>query len=443
MNRKKVYLRIEELIKNLRSQRIKEAARQAGDLKAWTRQRKMPLSDILICTLAKKGLSAVMEIRQYFQTVKRVEQTVSKQDYFKQRQKLNPEVFRMLNSDYLKGFYAGQEPQTWNGYLVMATDGSRGEIPNSEENRHIYGVSRNNSGDTVARVCISALRDVFNRFIADISIGRNYASEIEGAKAHITALKEITGERPVLIMFDRNYASLEFMDFLEQNGIKYLIRLHASDYKAEVEAMEGADGEVELNYKAGRLRIIKQKSPRRAAELKEKQSACVRIIKTVFANGDKANFITNLREGSGRDILRLYKKRWSIEKKFHTLKNKLKFESVAGKASIYVKQDFFAQMLVFNITQDLITAAERRVAKKAKKKRLKYEMRINENIAIGLLKEKFIRLMVEEEDSLKEAMFRCLIADMERYIVPVRELKSSPRKRKYYNKYKCNQKPSF
>jgi hypothetical protein len=52
------------------------------------------------------------------------------------------------------------------------------------------------------------------------------SSEIQDTKAHIGALKEIVGEQPVVIMFDRNYASLEFVDFLEKSGVNYLIRLH-------------------------------------------------------------------------------------------------------------------------------------------------------------------------------------------------------------------------
>jgi hypothetical protein len=153
--------------------------------------------------------------------------------------------------------------------------------------------------------------------------------------------------------------------------------------------------------------------------------------------------VTNLREGTAREIKGLYKKRWSIEQKYHTLKNKLKFESVTGKASIYVEQDFWAQLLIYNMVQDLISVAERQAVTMAKKKRLKYPIRINENIAIGLFKEQFIRLIVEEDDERKDDMFRRLMADMERNIVPVRKLKSTPRKWKNYNKYKCNLKPSF
>jgi hypothetical protein len=87
-----------------------------------------------------------MEIRQYFQAAEKMEQMVSKWDYLKQRQKLNPEVFKILNRNYLKRFYSGREAKERQGYLVMAADGSRAEIPNSLENRQEYGESINKYG---------------------------------------------------------------------------------------------------------------------------------------------------------------------------------------------------------------------------------------------------------------------------------------------------------
>jgi len=99
----------------------------------------------------------------------------------------------------------------------------------------------------------------------------------------------------------------------------------------------------------------------------------VRIAKARLDSGEGAAFMTNLAEGSASDIKRLCKKRRSIEQKRHVLKNKLKFESVTGKASACVKQDFRAQMQVYNIVQDLITAAEAHAARQARKKRLKHE----------------------------------------------------------------------
>ena len=121
----------------------------------------------------------------------------------------------------------------------------------------------------------------------------------------------------------------------------------------------------------------------------------------------------------------------------------MKFESVTGNASIYVKQDFWAQALVYNIIQDLIIKAEHEAVNKTQEKPLCYEIRINQNIAIGLFKEQFIKLMLEEDEGRKSAMFISLIAEMERNILPIRELKGSPRKWNKSNKYKCNLKPAF
>jgi hypothetical protein len=124
MEKNEAQLRIEQLVEEIRSEWIKETARLMGDFSSWTRRRDMPLEDMLLCALSKKGLSGVMELREYFQSAGKEEQTVSKQDYFQQRKKLNPEVFKVLNHNYLKRFYDGQEAKTWNGYLVMAVDGS-------------------------------------------------------------------------------------------------------------------------------------------------------------------------------------------------------------------------------------------------------------------------------------------------------------------------------
>jgi len=443
MGEHKIPSRIKALLTEISSSEIIKAARQDKDSSSWSRQRDMPLHDILICTLAKKGLSTAMELLQYFKAIGKGEQTISKQGYLQQRQKLNPEVFTVLNRNYLRRFYEGDEAVTWNGYLVFAGDGSRAEIPNSAENRKEYGVSTNGHGETSARADVNALYDVYNRFLVNIVVGKYNSSEIEEAKAHIDALKEIVGEKPVVMVFDRYYASMEFLDILEKAGIKYLIRVQKGAYKAELERMQAEDEEVELLYTNARLRTLRHSEPERLKELKQKKSVQVRIIRAVLDNGEPAVWMTSLAEGSAEDIRQLYRKRWAIEQKYHTLKNKMKFESVTGKASIYVRQDFWAQTLVFNMIQDLVTAAEDRAQKKAKSKKYLYGVQINENMAIGLFKEQFIRLMMEEESGKQKEMSLKLIADIERYIVPIRTLKSAPRRLKKSNKYKCNLKPTF
>jgi hypothetical protein len=430
-------------LKEIKSESTRNLARLFGDNSSWTRNRNMPIEDMIKCILNKKGLTTVMELRSYFRESKNMEQTISKQGYLKQRKKLNFEVFKVLNQNYLRRFYSSDETVLWNNYVVFAIDGSKMEIPNSDENRQVYGVSENQYGESVSRANFSALYDVYNHFLLDIDISNCNSGELESAKKHIISLKEILGEREILIIFDRNYPSLEFIDFLERYGVKYLIRLSSIDYKYEVSNMVSGDEETELRHTNSRLSHIREKFPDRALELSKRSSTSVRLIKTVFDKGDICVLMTNIRECSMNDISELYRYRWKIETKYHTLKNKLKFESITGKDSIYVLQDCWAQTLVFNIIQDLITKAEYELSEKCRDKSYKYEMRINENIAIGLFKEKFIYLMLEEDIDKKEKMFNELINDIEKNIVPIRKLKSSPRKWNPSNKYKCNQKPSF
>jgi hypothetical protein len=256
-------------------------------------------------------------------------------------------------------------------------------------------------------------------------------------------MRAALGERPVLIICDRNYASLEFLNYLEDSGVKYLIRLHKGDYKAEIAGMRGDDEELIIRHTKNRLRLLRETDPQRAGEMERAGETRARVIKTRFG-GEEGALITNLgKEIGGEEIRELYGERWEIEQKFHTLKNKMKFESVTGKAAVYVEQDFLAQVLVFNMVQDMIMEAEEQAQKKGKEREYRYEVKINENIAIGLWKEQFVRLMLEEDDERKDRMFIRLKEEIIRNTVPVRRLKGRERKWNHFNKYKCNLKPSF
>ena len=436
------YQRIERLKKEISSDQIRASARLKGDECAWTRDRQMPLPDMIRCTMAKKGKTPVIELDDYFEDAGRMEQMVSKQDYLQQRKKLNPEVFRQLNQSYLRDFYCGQEVKCWNGYIVLAIDGSAAEVPNSAENRKEYGVSENGNGG-VARANCSVMYDVFNKFMLDIVIDSYPGNEIGEAKTLISSLREIIGSRPVLIIFDRGYVSLEFQDYLDALGIKYLIRLKSDAFKAEVNGMVSEDEEIFLEYTKNRLYNVKQRSLERWRDLSQRRGSTIRMVRTSFQDEKQGILITNFREACMKDIRWLYRKRWMIEEQYNTMKNKMKFESVTGNASIYVKQDFFAQTLVSNIIQDLIIRAEYQAVSKPRKKPLCHPIRINHNVAIGQFKKQFIRLMLEEDEACKTAMFWELIAKMERNILPIRELKSSPRKFNNANKTQCNLKDSI
>jgi hypothetical protein len=436
--------RFTKIVKAINSDAMKEYAR-LNHPKSFSRKRKMPLKDIVLCTLSKKGLTTSMELHKYFiEKGAASSMNISKQGYLQQRKKLNYEAFSFLNREYLQDFYSSDEPVLWNNYMVFAIDGSKVEVPNSDENRVAFGECGNHHSKGEVRAMASCMFDVFNHFFLDLQIGSIKASESELAKQNIKAAKGMLKDTEFIIVFDRGYPSIEFVHFLEKNNLKYLFRLSSNDYKKERELMTGMDESIKLIHTRARLAKIKKNHPEVVEELKTKGYTSTRIITSILPSGDEISLITNLPfEISGKEIVSLYFKRWEIEKKYHTLKNKMKFESITGKATLYVYQDFWAQIVIYNMIQDVLNASNEELTKESKIQEYKYPIRINENIAIGLFKENFIKILIEPNNKGREEKLIQLQQAIERYVVPLRKLKSQDRKHNLSNKYKNNHKSSF
>jgi hypothetical protein len=104
----------------------RQNSRNRGDKRSWTRNRALPLPNLLFGIMDEAGLTGAMEVRRIFrQEGKDPDEAVSNQDYLARRRLLNPKVFREGNRIYLTPFYAGHEPRTWHGNLLLAVDGSK------------------------------------------------------------------------------------------------------------------------------------------------------------------------------------------------------------------------------------------------------------------------------------------------------------------------------
>lgn len=441
----KSYLKRFQMFSELLSEpELVNYARKNGN-NTFSRKRKMPLKDMLLCCLSKKGLTTAFELRNYFKDKGDLSMPLSVQGYLQQRKRLNPEIFPYLNRRYLMDFYHSEEPKLWKGYLLAAVDGSKAEVPNSKENRETFGNSGNQHSKTgQVRALVSGMYDILNHFYLDIEIEHVSVSEIELAKRNLKHLKELEIRQPVLAVFDRGYPSLEFIDFLETEGIHYLIRLSSNDYKTERRQMQSADEKVILKHSSARLQKIRQKHPKRHGRMKQKGETTVRISKSTLPSGNELALMTDLPDTvAAEELAELYCQRWEIEKKYHTLKNKMKFESVTGKASVYVYQDFWSQVLVYNMVQDIRNSADEEIAEAGREKGNKYPMHTNENTAIGLFKEAMLKILLEPEEKKRMKKLNGLQEEMERYILPIRELPSKERRKNISNKYKNNQKSSF
>jgi len=414
-----------EGLDRLRGQIDSKLIEEIGRVKAtdFTRKRKMGIRELIYYNINKKGLCTNMEANNFFEKTNQ-DKSITAQAVFDQRMKLNPEVFTALNDEYLGCFYKGhqEEVKLYKGYVVKAIDGSDLEIPNTRKALEEYGEAKNHKGG-VARAVISASYDLLNHYIIDGIIDRFRTGEIEMAMRHIQRAERITKPYESIYTMDRNYVSVGFMSYMEEEKVKFLCRLKAgSHYKEETRAMKTEDEIVILKHSGHRQERSRYKNDELYRAVKSKEYSRVRIIKYPLITGETEYLITNLEEFTYNEIVELYRLRWGIETLYHSLKQKLQIEKFTSSMPRIIEQDFLSSVLVYNITQAVRNDAEQKIDQKA----YKHEMKINENMAIGFLKNDLIHVLLEQDESRRMELFDKLTSKILRFKVPIRKHRRFP-----------------
>ncbi len=92
----------------------------------------------------------------------------------------------------------------------------------------------------------------------------------------------------------------------------------------------------------------------------------------------------------------------------------------------------------------MIYTGNKELVESNKDRNLKLEYKINENKAIGIYKEQYIRILLIKDKKESNQEFENLIKEMERYTTAIRNNRETqPRKWNHKNKYRTNFKPSF
>ena len=77
---------------------------------------------MILFILNNKGKTLTLELNKYM--TKQNKETITKQAFSKQRQNINPEIFKKLNNAYIKSIYEQREIKRYKGYIVLSVDGS-------------------------------------------------------------------------------------------------------------------------------------------------------------------------------------------------------------------------------------------------------------------------------------------------------------------------------
>ncbi len=430
------YKGLSKIRSKIQSKELKEKWRKS--ITDFTRKRKMDFEKVIHYILNKKGLSTNMEINNFFNKINE-DTEISAQSLLDQRLKLKAEVFVELNEDYLKGFYSEYretDVKNYKGYILKAIDGTDFEIPNTEKSKDVFGRVKAKEGESIPRTSVSMCYDVLNGYIIDVIPEKYRSNEIYMAKSHMRKDQKITENYNSIYIMDRNYVSFDFLAFLQKSDIKFLSRLNLGYYRKETESMKTKDEIVEIAHTKERMKR-KYFEDEKTREYAKENKIEVRILKYVLKTGEEEYLITNLKEFSYEELFEIYGKRWNIETLYNSLKNKLQIEKFTSSKEEIIKQDIYASTLVYNMVQTMKNEATEDI----EQKNYKHEMKINENISIGLFKNEMIYIMLENDNKKRLKRYDKLCKKILKYKIPIRKdreykIQRRPDNQNSYNKLK-------
>ena len=387
--------------------------------KDFTRKKKLSFSITLmmISNLIKKSLSLeIVNFVKIFNGYSSTELSNFTQSAFIQsRNKINPEVFKHLSATLITEYYSDNELsiKRWNGFRVLAVDGSRINLPDTKELETVYGRTKNQTKSGLIQARTSILYDVLNHLVIDSELATLDIGEIPLAKQHL--LKAVKND---LIIYDRGYPSFELVYLHYEREVDFLFRVK-KNFNNVVKAFMSSGKKSEI------VEISPGKGKVKESNIFTKKSTVkVRLLSVTLDDGSIEILMTSLLDSDiykNNIFKKLYFKRWGIETYYDELKNKLKVEYFSGYSNNTILQDFNVAIFISNIQSLIVNELEEEINLKTKGCKLKYK--VNSNLSYGFLKDRIIALFLGNEDIENE-----LKKLFKEHLIPIRPNRKNKRK---------------
>lgn len=363
----------------------------------------------IILNLCRKSLQT--ELYNFFDKIKNGAKPVSKQAFSKARQNILPEAFMELYQVTVSEARQS-ELSTYQGYHVYAVDGSTVALENEPELLEYFHCSGSAGNACTAR--ISFLQDCLNGVIMDAQISDYKIGERKLAQKHIDALKSM-GINKDILLFDRGYVSDDLLNNMLKDNLYFVMRIRDRWHEKEIASTKSGDfTNIILDKKEQKIRIIKvpmKKLTENGVETEE--------YEILFTNIDFLDI---------DQLFKLYGLRWGVETSYNTVKEKLQLENFSGKTVVSVLQDFFATVTIANMATFYKIEADETIEDQDKDKDNKYKYQANLNIIIGILRDRLIEAVLEQNKRKQQKMLKKLFDDITRFKTPIRPDRNVPRK---------------
>lgn len=355
---------------------------------AFSRRGKVSLVVIVffLLNLPKRKLATeIVDFVQYFRKKKFTPSAFSQKRY-----KVKHVFFIDWNKHLMENSYKilKSEMKYWRGHRLISWDGTTQWVLEDAACKKEFGGQINQFGTTPLGRAVHCY-DVLNNFILGGELFNYHQAEEKVVQRHLSL-----HQAEDIAIYDRRYASWEFMYRHEIEGLKYVIRcnLDFNTYVIDFVASSKRSKKIRMKITEVALKNLQ------AAGIKVSKESYieVRLIKVLLDNGEEEILITNLLESKKYPkhiFAQLYHLRWNDETGYDILKNKLQIEIFSGHKVEAIYQEFYATMISYNWQTLLTLNAEEKVAEISKNR--KYDYKINRNFAISIIKNALLSFFSE------------------------------------------------
>lgn len=390
-----------------------------------------------IINLARKSLK--LELNSFTKNLNI--EDITTQAFSKARKKLNPIVFKLLNNKLIEEFYSDNEFKLFEGYRLLAIDGSKLQLPSSDEIIKEYGCTKNNYGDNLPSAQASTIFDALNKLTIDAIISKYKTSEKDLALQHIENILEVNKltkfRHKDLFILDRGYPSMQLLTKFLVKKMDFLIRC-PSIFISEVRSVikKGSiDQIIETDiFKKGNVSMHEH-----FPDLDKNMKIKLRVLVFNLPSGEKEILLTSLLDKkafSPLTLFNLYSRRWDTEENYKFHKSIAQIENFSGKSKKSIEQDFHATVFTCNLANMLAAETLEEIQETLKEKNLKYDYTINKNIALGTLKDELIYTLLFHKDI--DEFCEKVKNQMAQSLVPIRTGRSFPRHKSFHRNYATN-----
>ena len=368
---------------------------------SFTRERKLGF-DKMMTMIIKKSSKSIQNSLNDMQLDLGEVASISNSAYTQARAKLNYTAFQEYATMASEMFYEDGEYERYQGFRLLAIDGSVVTLPSSEDISQEFNPMNvrcqiEDFKKEVPQARASVLFDVLNTMAVDASLtnkNKNEKNDLIAYDERTLALQHLEHcGKDDLVVMDRGYPSYEL--FVKYNQTThFLVRLKRTSFnKAKFlfdKHSEKKDVILEINAQKYLKETFKQEN------LPTKMK--VRFVQVILDNGTVEVLATNVLDSkrlTTYNFKELYAKRWGIETYYNLIKNRLNLENFTGLTALAVKQDFYATVFLTNY-EAMVTYDLNEELKETTQENM-YVQKVNKAVSFNLIKHKVFDLLYNDE----------------------------------------------